>query len=290
MNRNDSGTAARSSNQLRRSCLGFTLVELLVVIGIIGVLVSILMPTLSRARRAAINTQCLSNLRDMGHSLQMYANEYKDKVPIGQSSIVRDSHYFSVAPGGASVQPVYVCAGPVLVAGHVTNPESWYCPSPNIVDVDNRWQFNSDRNKWPPAVGNTGVRMGYYLRPGFAFGGGTAYGVPPAMWHRAPSTAKIWPNIWPQLNKFKSKAIACDLWPIPTGSLAKESPHGKTMNVLYGDRSAQVVHIEGPLKTKIELLNEDAGNTVQHDWAQFLQESDDVNLKGLWILFDRERQ
>lgn len=65
----------------RRFKTGFTLVELLVVIGIIALLISILLPSLNRARQAAITVQCASNLRQHGQAYFMYANENKGSLP-----------------------------------------------------------------------------------------------------------------------------------------------------------------------------------------------------------------
>ena len=59
---------------------GFTLVELLVVIGIIALLLSILLPALNKAREDAKRVRCLSNQRQLVMAWQMYASENKGKL------------------------------------------------------------------------------------------------------------------------------------------------------------------------------------------------------------------
>jgi prepilin-type N-terminal cleavage/methylation domain-containing protein/prepilin-type processing-associated H-X9-DG protein len=69
---------SRLSNRRR----AFSLVELLVVIGIIAILIAVLMPALNSARRQSRTVRCLANLRQVGNAFYMYAQQYKGAWPV----------------------------------------------------------------------------------------------------------------------------------------------------------------------------------------------------------------
>ena len=79
----------------------FTLVELLVVIGIIAVLLGMLMPALGKTREAANRTACLSSLRQVHAAFQLYALANRDQVPLGYRTVSKqfNSMIYSATAG-----------------------------------------------------------------------------------------------------------------------------------------------------------------------------------------------
>jgi len=138
----------------------FTLVELLVVIGIIAVLVGILLPALNKARSAANKTVCLSNMRQMGLAWNLYMNKYKGHLPY----YIWHDFPSTAPPGGDLSDFVWHGYWIGILSDNGVQSGSVICPAakePSPVSPPTGQGFGSMNYAWTGMfqVDNTGVRI-----------------------------------------------------------------------------------------------------------------------------------
>jgi prepilin-type N-terminal cleavage/methylation domain-containing protein len=240
---------------------GFTLVELLVVVGIIALLVAILLPALNRANLAARRAACLSNLRQVHQIMMFYAADNHDQVPLGYRQNPTPSMQFNsmVYSVTTNTFPIF---GWLFHAGLITQPQVLFCPAEN----DPKEQFNTIQNPWPisqtatPAVN---VYSGYGCRPEAALPDDPVEG-----------------TTLPHLSAFKNKAILADLvsWP-----LRVNTRHVSGVNVLYGNGSARWVD----RKCFDALLNQCGNPFPQTSLNNEFQYSDSAPT-SIWTTLDQQ--
>jgi prepilin-type N-terminal cleavage/methylation domain-containing protein/prepilin-type processing-associated H-X9-DG protein len=146
----------------RVSARGFTLVELLVVIGVIALLIAILMPALNAARSQANTIRCASNLHDIGRAMQMYANDFKGRIPRGYhyENYYRSGHILWAEAIGRYVNhPIEVAdlspARDTVLAAHFRRVAIYQCPDfPN-----DRQPLDYVSNSWEGGGGTDGAAI-----------------------------------------------------------------------------------------------------------------------------------
>lgn len=142
---------------------GFTLVELLIVIGIIAALIGLLLPALSAARRQANLTVCQTNLRQIGTAIHAYANDHAGRIPYGPKAppMVTASNFYPATGTPTSLLSLMnsspVGMGLLLKKYLAGTPNVLFCPGADQTEFT-----QAELEK----VGKPQVTSSYYYRHG----------------------------------------------------------------------------------------------------------------------------
>ena len=141
----------------------FTLVELLVVIGVIAILVAILLPALSRAKNSARKTKCLSNLRGLTQCVKWYANEFNALIP--RETFAQWVPTVEIYGGGAKLRECPTVLGPIQAG------------------------VGSAASNWQTLAGHQKSYIGSYAFNWFLYGSSYGLGLPPGSQDEDATTA-----------------------------------------------------------------------------------------------------
>jgi prepilin-type N-terminal cleavage/methylation domain-containing protein len=212
--------ATNITTRVRRECSAFTLVELLVVIGIIAILLATLLPTIARAQESSRRVNCLSNLRQVYTAYVFYAQANRDQIPLGYR--IGKKQFNSMIWSNTSNQ--YVLFGLLYRGGYMKTPAVFFCPS----ERNEQSMYNTTINPWLPGSDGNHATIngwcGYGCRPDVEI---------PDDLSTAPPTFAM-----PKLRQFKNLAILADLTATPERVTTR---HERGINVLYGHGGAHWV-------------------------------------------------
>ena len=207
---------------------GFTLVELLVVLAVIGVLIGLLLPAVQNAREAARRTQCANNLKQIGLAIHMHCNTYGGRFPRSTHGTFEfeKTWIYTLAPFMENVDSVRICPADPRGAEKLENKGTSYIlneyicePGPDSAMNINHLQSTSQTILVFTSSDSRGTAI-------------TEDHTHSRNWFRPPTSA-VWPRIVSDIQPDRFGGP-------PFGSPADQRATG-TANYLFGDGHVELI-------------------------------------------------
>jgi prepilin-type N-terminal cleavage/methylation domain-containing protein/prepilin-type processing-associated H-X9-DG protein len=247
----------RDATPFRPARRGFTLVELLVVVGIVALMVAMLLPMLNHARARARRVMCMGNLHSIGSAIAAYAADYNGSIPYGPKAAPFSPTNFYPRTGNVtsliSIETGAPCGlGLMLERQLSSNPKVLFCP-----DVDQEFYADLELSLFRKGQ----AQCDYYYRHA---SGGDLY--------KDPDTSHLkLMDLGLNSNGFPIKALAMDVNFITVpglagfGAFTRTCHNRENVNILFSDG-----HV-GTADNKNDTYTVDAKVNVQDSFGKILK-------------------